>query len=262
MSEQHPELAGRIAVVTGASSGLGAATALRLARAGMVVVAVARRQGRLEALAAEHPGIRPHVADVADTAAVDALAAAVRDEHGACHLLVNNAGIGGGPFRGREDLEDTIHTIDVNLLGALRCTAAFAELLAASAPATVVNVASVSGKLGIGPAGYAASKFGMVGMSEALGLSWRDRDVVVCQLNPGFIRTEGFPQTQILRTRLRRLVGRPEQVADAVLDVAVTRVRERTVPRWYRALIVLRHVAPGLFWRLAARSPRAGGTRE
>jgi NAD(P)-dependent dehydrogenase (short-subunit alcohol dehydrogenase family) len=228
----------------------------------MTVVAVARRGDRLDALAARSPRIHPYVADVADTAAIDGLAAAVRDQHGACHVLVNNAGIAGGPFRGRQDLDDTIHTIDVNLLGTLRCTAAFADLLAESAPAVVVNVASVAGKIGIGPAGYAASKFGMVGMSEALAMSWRGRDVTVCQLNPGFIRTEGFPQEQIMRSPLRRLVGRPDDVAAAVEDAVRNRLTERTVPRWYRALVVLRHVTAPLFWRVASRNPRAGGTRD
>lgn len=264
MARAHPPFdpSGKVAVVTGASSGLGEATALRLAAAGMTVVAVARRGDRLAALSAQDGRIRPHVADVADTAAVDALADAVRGEHGACHVLVNNAGIPGGPFRGRQDLDDTLRTIDVNLLGTVRCLAAFADLLADSAPAVVVNVASVAGKIGVGPAGYAASKFGMVGLSEALALSWAGRDITVCQLNPGYIRTEGFPQEQMMRTPLRRLVGRPDDVAVAIEDAIRNRLTERTVPRWYRALVVARHVAAPVFWRAARRNPRAGGTRE
>lgn len=256
------ELAGRIAVVTGASSGLGEATARRLAREGMTVVAVARREERLRDLAAEQPGVVAHVADVTDTAAVDGLAARVREEFGHCHALVNNAGIPGGAFRGRDELDDALRTVDVNLLGTIRCAAAFADLLEDSAPSRMVNVASVAGKLGIGPAGYAASKFGAVGFSEALTFSWAPRGVAVCQLNPGFIQTEGFPQTRFLRSPLRRLVGRPEDVADAVVDVLRSGQPERTVPRWYRAAVVVRHIAAPLYRAGASRMARARGSRD
>jgi len=250
---------GRVAVVTGASSGIGEATARRLARAGMTVVAVARRGERLEALAEQTRGVVPHVADVTDTAAVDALAGRVGDELGACHALVNNAGVTGGAFRGRDGLEDALSTIDVNLLGTVRCTAAFADLLAEGAPSRIVNVASVAGKLGVGRAAYAASKFGQVGFSEALGLSWARRGVTVCQLNPGLTETEGFPQRSLMRTPFRRLVARPEDVARAIHEVLVSGAPERTVPRWYRAIVVARHVAAPLYRAAASRSGRAAG---
>lgn len=253
---------GKVAVITGASSGIGEATARRLARLGMIVVAVARREDRLQALADEHLGIHPYVADVTDTAEVDALAAWVRETHGTCHVLVNNAGVGGGTFSGRDALDDAVRTIDVNLLGPIRCMAAFAELLAESAPARVVNVASVAGKLGVGPAGYAASKFGLVGFSEATGFAWASRGVTVCELNPGFIETEGFTQAQIKRTPLGRLVGQPEDVARAIHDVILSGAPERTVPRWYRALVVTRHAATPLYRAVASRMERATGSRE
>jgi len=256
------ETQGKVAVVTGASSGIGAATAARLARLGMTVIAVARRAERLEELAATHPGIVPRVADVTRTEEVDALAAWVTETHGACHVLVNNAGIGGGSFTGRSDLDDAVRTIDVNLLGPIRCMAAFAALLEASAPARVINIGSVAGKLGVGPAGYAASKFGLVGFSEATGFAWAARGVTVCELNPGFIETEGFTQSQIKRTPLAGIVGRPEDVARAVHDVIDSGAAERTVPRWYRAFVVTRHVATPLYRAIAGRMERATGSRD
>lgn len=256
---------GKIAVVTGASSGIGEATARRLATAGLTVVAVARRVDRLEALADELASaagtVVPHAADVTDTAQVDALAARVRAEFGACHALINNAGVGGGSFTGRDDLDDTLHTLDVNLLGTFRCLAAFADLLEASAPSRVVNVASVAGKVGIGPAGYAASKFGVVGLSEALSLSWASRGITVCQLNPGFIVTEGFPQTHLTDGPLERFVGEPADVADRIAEVLRTGVAERTVPGWYRGIVALRHLAPPVYRAIASRVDRAGGER-
>jgi NAD(P)-dependent dehydrogenase (short-subunit alcohol dehydrogenase family) len=253
---------GKVAVVTGASSGLGEATALRLAGAGMTVVAVARRTERLEALAAGEERILPHTADVTDLSSLEALAERVDSELGACHALVNNAGIGGGPFVGRGDLDDVLRTLDVNLSGVFRCMAVFSDLLERSAPSRVVNVASVAGKLGIGPAGYAASKFGVVGLSEALGLAWAERGITVSQLNPGFIETEGFPQEQVKRTPMGRLVGQPDVVADAVLDVLRSGDVERTVPRWYRPFVVLRHTAAPLYRAAASRMDRAGGSRD
>lgn len=256
------ELAGKVAVVTGGSSGLGRAMALRLASEGMTVVAVARRLERLHELAQQQDGIRPYAADVTDIAAIDELARWVEDELGACHALINNAGVPGGAFERREDLDDALHTIDVNLLGAVRCTAAFVDLLERSAPSRVVNVASVAGKIGIGPASYAASKFGMVGISEALGFSWASRGITVSQLNPGYIETEGFPQHQVKRSPMARLLREPSDVADAVVEVLQGGVPERTVPRIYRAFIVVRHVAAPLFRRIAGRTDRAKGSRD
>jgi NAD(P)-dependent dehydrogenase (short-subunit alcohol dehydrogenase family) len=245
---------GRIAVITGASSGIGEATVLRLATEGWTVVAAARRTGRLEELArtAAASGaagrVVPATLDVRDVASVDALAERVRVEHGACHLLVCNAGIGGGSLSGREDLATALEVIDVNLAGTLRCCAAFADLLAESSPSQVINVASVAGKLGLGPAAYVASKFGMVGFSEALGVAWRGRGVTVTQLNPGFVHTEGFPQTWADGTPVARLVVGPDVVARAVSRAARRRTEEVTTPRWYRGFVVLRHVATPV-WR-------------
>lgn len=251
-------LNGRSAVVTGASSGIGEAVTRALVAEGMTVVAVARRAGRLDGLAGEHPAIRPHAADVTDGDAVARLAAWVEAEVGACHVLVNSAGARlGGRFDGPGDVEEVVAALDVNFLGTVRCMAAFAELLEASAPSRVVNIASVAGKLGIRAPGYAASKFATVGFSEAVAADWGSRGITVSQVNPGFVHTEGFPQDQFLDSRLtRRLVGTPEMVADAVVGVARSGARERTVPRWYRALITARHLAGPVFWAAAGRVRR------
>lgn len=254
--------AGKVAVVTGASSGIGEATAKRLAQAGMHVVAVARRADRLDALAAGHDRIVAHAADVADIEQVDGLAAFVEGEFSACHALINNAGVGGGPFAGRDDLDDATRTIDINLMGTIRCAAAFADLLERSSPSRMVNVASVAGKLGIGPAAYAASKFGMVGFSEAIGLSWAPRGITITQLNPGFIETEGFPQKHMKGGPQERLLGTPGDVADAILDALVSGTPERTVPRFYRGFVALRHLAPPVYRAVAGKVGRASGSRD
>lgn len=251
------------AVVTGASSGIGTAVARRLADDGMTVVTVARRVERLDRMAAEHPRIVAHGADVTDRAAVEGLASRVRSEFGRCDVLVNNAGVAGGAFTGIDSVDGLLHTMQVNFVGAVPCMAALHDLLVASAPSQVINVGSVSGKLGIGPADYVASKFALVGFSEALSLPWAKDGITITQLNPGFISTEGFPQRRLMRSPIaRHIVGRPEDVASAVADVVAAPSRERTVPRWYRLPVVLRHVVAPLFWRIAARTDRARGARD
>lgn len=251
------DLHGKVAVVTGASSGIGESAARLLAAAGMEVVAVARRADRLEALAASTEGIRPYTADVTDDEDVAGLARWVAREEGACHVLVNNAGAGvRQSFEGWDDRGAMAEVMDVNYLGAVRCMGAFAELLTSSAPSRVINVASVAGKLAIAAPGYAASKFALVAFTEAVGLSWKRRGVTVSQVNPGFVHTEGFPQDTLMASRLtRRLVGRPEMVGAVIRDVARTGARERTVPRWYRPFVVLRHVVPPVYWAMVRRLP-------
>lgn len=255
--EKRMDLHGKVAVVTGASSGIGEATVRRLDAAGMTVVAVARRADRLEALAASGRAITAHPADVTDPDQVQALAEAVRQNHGACHVLVNNAGFTRRErftrTAGEDPIEDFEAVLDVNLYGALRCMLAFEDLLAASAPSRVVNVASVAGKLGVGPASYVTSKFALVGVSEAVRTEWLPRGISVCQVNPGFTRTEGFPQEDLLAGPFGRLVITPDEVAKVVVEVAASGAAERTVPRWYRPLVVARHIAARPFWAITRR---------
>ncbi|MPZ72388.1 MAG: SDR family NAD(P)-dependent oxidoreductase [Nitriliruptorales bacterium] len=249
---------GKVAVVTGASAGIGHATARALANAGATVVATARRTEKLDQLASTHDAIAPYTADVTDMAAVEGLAAWVRDQYGACHILVNNAGasFGGRLLRGA-DVAAFERTIDLNLMGVVRCMTAFADLLFSAAPGRVVNIASVAGKLGFGPAAYVASKFALVGLTEAAGWDWRRKGVTVSQVNPGFIRTEQFPQDELMKSAWgRRLVGTPERVADVIVDVVRHGHPERTVPRWYRAGVVLRHVAAPVYWSVGGKGSR------
>jgi len=99
-------------------------------------------------------------------------------------------------------------------------------------------------------------------MSEALALSWARRGITVCQLNPGYIETEGFTQEQIKRSPMASLLGEPEDVAEAVVDVLANGLTERTVPRFYRSFVVLRHLASPLYSAVASRMDRASGTRD
>lgn len=250
------ELAGKTAVVTGASSGIGRAVAGRLAEEGMTVVAVARRKERLDELAAEFPSVLAYPADVTNDDDVAGLRAWVGEHLGACHVLVNNAGaVLRRRLRGPHDVDDVLALMDLNFGGTVRCTAALADLLVASAPSRVINVASVAGRLAPVPPAYAASKFAVVGLSESLRGDWGRRGVAVCNVDPGFVVTEGFPQDRLLRSPIgRRVLVDVDDVAAAIADVARKGTPERTVPRWYRVAVFARHVVPFWYRALLRRS--------
>jgi NADP-dependent 3-hydroxy acid dehydrogenase YdfG len=178
-----------VAVVTGASSGIGAATARRLVAEGFEVVAAARRLERLQRLADEI-GCTPVVLDVTEPASVAALADAVP----ACRVLVNNAGgaFGLEPIAAASD-DDWQRMYDVNVLGTMRVTRALLPKLIESGDGVVVNVTSTAG-LGVyeGGAGYAAAKHGEHALAETLRLELCGEPVRVVEIAPGMVKTDEF----------------------------------------------------------------------
>lgn len=180
----------RLAVVTGASSGIGAATARRLAAEGFEVVCAARRTDRIEALAQEIGG-RAVVCDVTSADSVAALAAAVGPR---LDVLVNNAGgaFGLSPVA-EADPEQWRQMYDVNVLGLLHVTKALLPALVASGTGVIVNVGSIAGRLAYeGGAGYTAAKHGTKVVTETLRLELFDQPVRICEVAPGMVRTEEF----------------------------------------------------------------------
>ncbi|MBU2695821.1 SDR family NAD(P)-dependent oxidoreductase [Pimelobacter sp. 30-1] len=180
----------RTAVVTGASSGIGAATARRLAQEGFTVVCAARRTDRIEALAAEIGG-RAVVCDVTSVDSVAALAAAVGPR---LDVLVNNAGgaIGLAPVADA-DPEQWRRMYDVNVLGLMQVTQALLPALVASGAGTIVNIGSTAGRTAYeGGAGYTAAKHGTKVVTETLRLELFDQPVRVCEVAPGMVRTDEF----------------------------------------------------------------------
>ncbi|MFY0406712.1 SDR family NAD(P)-dependent oxidoreductase [Solicola sp. PLA-1-18] len=190
MSDSHERTSPRTAVVTGAGSGIGAATARALAAAGYHVFCAARRTERVEAVAAEVGGTAV-TCDVTDAESVAALAAAVG---GSLDVLVNNAGgaFGQEPIA-RTDPEQWRAMFDVNVLGTLHVTQALLPALVASGAGTVVNVGSIAGHLAYeGGAGYTAAKHGVAVMTETLRLELNGQPVRVTEVAPGMVRTEEF----------------------------------------------------------------------
>jgi NADP-dependent 3-hydroxy acid dehydrogenase YdfG len=189
----------KTAVVTGASSGIGAATARRLAAEGFNVVLAARRRDRLDKLVAEIEAADPQGRDAAAAAitldvtsqeSVDALAAAVRD----CHVLVNNAGgaLGLEPVADA-DPADWQAMYDSNVLGLLRVTRALLPKLIASGDGHIINVTSLAGHAVYeGGAGYAAAKHGAAAVNDTLRLELVAEPVRVTEVAPGLVKTDEF----------------------------------------------------------------------
>lgn len=250
-----------VAVITGASSGIGEATARALAARGWRCVLLARRADRLERIAAEL-GAEWETCDVGDREQVDAVAARVLERHPAIALLVNNAGI---PARGSYldiDPARIVAVTDVNYLGGVWCLRAFEPGLRAAAPAGgahVVNVVSVAGTVAFAPAGaYAASKHAQLAFSRSTAALLRGTGIHVHAILPGFVETEGFPQRAKLRSPLlRRLVVEPDDVARAILRALEKGKDEVTVPWFpYRLVAIAQALFPSLVAGMAARSTR------
>lgn len=244
----------KVAVITGGSSGIGAALARQLTARGGRCVLVARGRDRLEHVATEL-GAEAEVCDIQDRAAVDALARRVQERHPAIHLLVNNAGVPGrGGFLELEP-ERIEEVVRINYLGGVWCLRAFLPLLEAGRPSHVVNVASVAGTVAGGPSGpYTAAKFAQVGFSRTVAGELANRGISVHTVNPGLTHTEGFPQDAFVAHPVwRHTVVSPERVASAIVHCVEHGRAEVFVPAYYRAATLLQALAPGTVARLAAR---------
>jgi NAD(P)-dependent dehydrogenase (short-subunit alcohol dehydrogenase family) len=248
-----------VAVVTGASSGIGEAIARELSRRGWRCVLLARRTELLEAVALEIDG-EWETCDVADRAQVDDVAARILARHPAIELLVNNAGVNARGSFLDIDPERVERAISVNYLGGVWCLQAFEPGLRAAAAdggAHVVNLVSVSGTVAFAPAGaYAASKHAQLAFSRSTGALLRSSGIRVHTVLPGFAETEGFPQRSKLRSPfLRRFVIEPEDVAKAVVRAVEKNKGEVTVPWFpYRPVSIAQALVPGLVARIAARA--------
>ena len=249
----------RSAVVTGASSGIGAAIARALAQRGWHLVLLARREDRLRTLA-EEVGGEYELCDVGRRDEVERVAAKVTERHPQLQLLVNNAGIPGRAGFAKIDEERLEDVLRVNYLGSVWCLRAFLPALEAAGRSDVVNIVSVAGTVAFAPSGpYSASKHAQLAFSRSITAELRSRGIHVHTVNPGFVETEGFPQATALRSALfRRLVIEPEDVAAHVLKVLDRDKRETFVPAYYRVAALAQTLFPGIVARFASR----GGYRR
>ncbi len=223
-------MAGQVALVTGASRGIGRAIALELAARGMKVVGTATSDagaaGITEALAA-HAGCKGVNLNVNDAAGIDALVEAIVKEHGALHVLVNNAGITRDTLAMRMKDEDWDAVLDTNLKAVFRLSRAVMRPMMKQRYGRIVNITSVVGASGNpGQANYAAAKAGVAGMTRALARELGSRSITVNCVAPGFIATDmtdALPEAQKAALQqqipLQRL-GQPAEIAHAVAFLA------------------------------------------
>ena len=244
-----------IALVTGASSGIGAALARRLAaEPDARLVLVARRRERLDALAAELGGATVIAADLVSDGTPALIAERVEAEHGRLDLLINNAGVRGRGNFAEGGSAELRRTMAINFEAPVRLTEALLPLLRRSAPSGIVNVGSVAGRVSRPRAGsYSASKFALAGWTEALQMEEARHGVHVTLVQPGYVATEGFSQRELLaRPWTRWMVSSDDKVAGAILDAWRRRRPEAYMPRPYALVPVARVLLPGLYRRAVA----------
>jgi short-subunit dehydrogenase len=255
-----------VALITGASSGIGEATARRLAgEPGVRLVLVARRERKLQELAEQLGGgalVLP--CDLLEDRAPERIREALEREHGGeLHLLVNNAGAAWRGAFAETGWETVERHMRLNFEAAVRLTETLLPLLRRSAAGgarpdgrrvAVVNVASTAARVSRPrSAAYSASKAALAGWSDGLFAEERAHGVHVGLVLPGFVRTEGFPATELLaRPVTRWLVSEPPAVAEAILEAGPGGRPERYVPRFYWLAAALRILAPGLVRRAVA----------
>ncbi len=243
-----------VALVTGASAGIGRATAERLAREpGIELVLVARREQLLRDLADALPCKASHVAvDLTDESAPEHVRAHLEANHAGLDLLVNNAGAAWRGSFAESGHANVQRHIELNFEAVVRLTEALLPLLRASAPSAIVNVASTAGRVSRARTGaYSASKFALIGWNDSLYAEEKPHGVHVGMVLPGFVVTEGFPATELRAKALTRwIVSKPEKVAEAIYEVGPGGKAERYVPRPYALAAVARILAPGLVRRV------------
>jgi 3-oxoacyl-[acyl-carrier protein] reductase len=221
-------LSGKVALVTGASRGIGRAIALRLAAAGAHVLAAARDAGRVAEVVAEiaKAGGRAEAValDVADKSSVEAAFAALLATHGRLDILVNNAGVTRDNLLLRMKVEDWDQVLATNLTGAFLCTQAALKPMIKQRGGRIVNITSVVGLAGnAGQANYAASKAGLIGFTKSVAREVASRNVTANAVAPGFIETD---MTAAMTDKAREAVvsaiplGRVGQSGDIAAAVA------------------------------------------
>jgi 3-oxoacyl-[acyl-carrier protein] reductase len=221
---------GQVALVTGASRGIGRAIALALAQQGMKVIGTATSDSGAAAISealAAFPGCRGANLNVNDASGVDALIDSIIKEHGALHVLVNNAGITRDTLALRMRDEDWDAVLDTNLKAVFRMSRAVIRPMMKQRQGRIISITSVVGASGNpGQTNYAAAKAGVAGMTRALARELGSRGITVNCIAPGFIATdmtEALPEAQkvalLQQIPLQRL-GQPEEIAHAVAFLA------------------------------------------
>jgi short-subunit dehydrogenase len=246
---------GSVAVITGASRGIGKAVALAAARRGAQVGLISRSQGELDAVLKECGG-RGAVAtaDVGRRDDVERALAEIEKALGPIDILVNNAGLGAWSAFNDESVETFERLININYLGTVYAMKAVLPGMLARRRGHIVNVASIAGRIGAPfEAAYSASKFAVAGLSEAVAIEVGTKGVGISIVNPGPVDTEFFETRGVPYARKTPKPVSAERVASDVIAVVEKNKLETYIPRWLGPAVVSRVLLPAIY--------RSGTTR-
>jgi short-subunit dehydrogenase len=242
-----------VAIITGASSGIGEATARRLARDGMCVTLAARRQGELERVAREIEanGSQALVAptDVRDRAAIQCMVKATLDRWGRVDVLVNNAGLGYSSRVVNLDPDQLREQVAVNLVAVIECAQAVLPAMMQQSSGHMINVASIAGLVGLpGSSIYSATKSAVISFSDSLRREVRRHGIYVTAFCPGFVATNFSPRLKQIFASGKRLPGimPVEYVADRIAWLIRHPRRRLIIPPGWGVLAAIAHTFPWL----------------
>jgi short-subunit dehydrogenase len=230
-----------VIVITGASSGIGEATARALAKRGACIVMAARRADQLYRLAGElqRQGgrVRAVPTDLRDRESIHRLIQTAIEEYGRVDVLINNAGVGGGSSINDDDerMEEILIT---NVLAPARCVQVVLPQMRKQGRGLIINIGSVAGEIGTSGV-YSASKFGIRGFNDALRREVRRDKIAVVLIEPGFIRTE-------MTDGVKLPMPGPEVMANAIVRAIERPRRKMIVPWYYGPIVVFANLFPGL----------------
>ena len=253
MEQDHDQRGGKVVIVTGASSGIGESTARRLGRDSMRVVLAARREDALKRIAREMAAAGAEAlvvpTDVRDRAAIGRLVQATLEHWGRVDVLVNNAGLGYSRRVADLDPLQLREQVDVNLVAVIECAQAVLPAMFRQGSGHIINVASIAGLIGLPNSGvYCATKFAVVGFSDALRREVRSRGIRVTAFCPGFVATNFSPRLLAVLASQRRMPGvmSADYVAGRIAHLIRRPRRLDIIPPGWGALAALGQSLPWL----------------
>lgn len=239
---------GSVAVITGASRGIGRAVAIQAKQRGARVGLIARSKDELEALAAEIGGASVATADVAVREEIEGALTQIQADLGGIDILVNNAGIGAYGLVADTDVETIEAMIRVNYFGTVYATKHVLPGMIARRRGHIVNVSSIAGRIGAPlEAAYSASKFAVAGLTEALAMEVHAKGVGVSMVDPGPVETSFFEARGVPYSMKMPKPVSAERVAAHVIKAVEKNLMEQYIPAWLRFPVILKAVVPPLY---------------
>ncbi|OGX61518.1 MAG: oxidoreductase [Paenibacillus sp. RIFOXYA1_FULL_44_5] len=250
-------LTGKIAVITGASSGIGAKLAELLSERGAIPILTARSISKLEAVSAHIHGqhqILPM--DVTSLEQVQHVIHTVKSEYGKIDIVINNAGFGVFADLLHASMDEFAEMMDVNYMGTVRCTKTVLPIMLEQGYGHIVNVASIAGKIATAKSsGYSATKHAVIGFTNALRQELRGTGIHISTVNPGPVQTAFFEradQTGEYAKKVERFMLKPEQVALAVISAIEKKKTEVNLPLSMALGVRLSGMFPKAFEKLSS----------